>query len=87
MVFEKMLSSHGESSFIPNIFYDYMVGREGSPIIVEEPINVRFNNYGWNVSNFLYLSGRKILMWCGILIAWPFVWYMKTKYADKHKIC
>jgi hypothetical protein len=82
-----MLASHGESTFIPNIFYDNLIARDGSNIQVEEPLNSRFSSYGWTVSNFLYLSGRKILIWMGILIAWPFVYYMKTKYADKHKIC
>jgi len=82
-----MLSSQGESTFIPNIFYDNMVGKPGSGIQVEPALNARFSSYGWNVSNFLYLSGRKILIWIGILVAWPFVSYMKSKYADKHVFC
>jgi hypothetical protein len=32
IVFQKMLSSQGESTFIPNIFYDNMVGKPGSGI-------------------------------------------------------
>lgn len=82
-----MLSSQGESSFIPNIFYDDMVGKPGSGIQIEPALNSRFSSYGWNVSNFLYLSGRKILIWVGILVAWPFVYYMKSKYANKHVFC
>ncbi len=82
-----MLSSHGESTFIPNVFYDNLINRPGSGVQIEEPINARFSSYGWEVSNFLALSGRKILIWILILVAWPFVYYMKTKYANKHKIC
>lgn len=82
-----MLAAHGESTFIPNVFYDYLLNRTDTELEVEPPMNDRFTEYGWTVSNFLYLSGRKILIWCGLLVAYPFVWYMHTKYADKHKYC
>ena len=87
MVLEKMLTSHGESTIIPNVFYTFLINRSGSAVKVEPALNERFSDYGWTVSNFLYLSGRKILLWTLIIIAYPFVWYMKRKYADKHKLC
>lgn len=82
-----MLTSHGESTIIPNVFYTYLIDRPGSNVKIEPALNTRFSSYGWNISNFLYLSGRKILIWTLIIIAYPFVWYMKKKYADKHKLC
>eukprot|EP00347_Sterkiella_histriomuscorum_P005534 403356244 len=87
MVLEKMLTSHGESTIIPNVFYTFLINRSGSAVKVEPALNERFSDYGWTVSNFLYLSGRKILLWTLIIFAYPFVWYMKRKYADKHKLC
>jgi hypothetical protein len=54
---------------------------------IEPAYNSRFSDYGWNVSNFIYLSGRKILIWSALILAYPFVYYMKNKYADKHKLC
>ncbi|CDW87691.1 fu domain containing protein [Stylonychia lemnae] len=87
LVFEKMLGSHGESTIIPNILYDQVVSRPGSAVQIEPALNSKFSDYGWKISNFIFLSGRKILMWTGIVIAYPFVWYMKKKYADKHKFC
>jgi len=82
-----MLGSHGESTIIPNFLYDKLINRPGSAVQVEPALNVKFQNYGWSISNFIYLSGRKILIWTGIVVAYPFVWYMKRKYADKHKYC
>ena len=32
MVFEKMLASHGESTIIPNVFYSYLINRDGSTV-------------------------------------------------------
>ena len=87
LVFEKMLGSHGESTIIPNLLYDKIVNRPGSNVELEPPLNSVFEKYGWTISNFIYLSGRKILMWTGICVAYPFVWYMKRKYANKHKFC
>ena len=72
---------------IPNVFYTFLINRSGSTVKVEPALNARFSDYGWTISNFLYLSGRKILIWTLIIIAYPFVWYMKRKYADKHKLC
>ena len=54
---------------------------------IEDGLNNRFISYGWVKSNFVYLSGRKILIWTGLLFSYPVVWYMKGKYADKHKLC
>ena len=82
-----MLSSLGESAFIPNIFYDYGLNRKGSPLIEEPSLNQRFSDYGWTTSNFLSLSGRKLLIWVALIVAYPFVYYMKNNYADKHKMC
>ena len=82
-----MLSAHGESTAIPNVMYDNFINRTGSGIKIEEAYNAQFNKYGWTVSNFVYLSGRKILIWTGMIVAYPFVWYMKNKFANKHKLC
>ncbi|CDW89713.1 fu domain containing protein [Stylonychia lemnae] len=87
LVFQKMLASHGESTIIPNLLYDYLIHRPGSDVQVEPALNNKFSEYGWTVSNFLYLSGRKILIWTAIIIGYPFVWYIEKRYADKHKIC
>jgi len=82
-----MLGSHGESTIIPNLIYDKVVNRPGSEVQIEPALNTHFSNYGWTVSNFIYLSGRKIIIWTLIIIAYPFVWYAKRRYADKHKYC
>ena len=82
-----MLSSLGESAFLPNIFYDDFLNRKGSTLVVEPAFNARFTAYGWIVSNFVYLSGRKILIWVALTVLYPVVYYMKTKYSDKHKLC
>ncbi|CDW89486.1 UNKNOWN [Stylonychia lemnae] len=87
LVFQKMLGTHGESKFIPNLLYEKLMNRPGSTIQVESALNDKFEAYGWEISNFLYLSGRKIIMWTGIIVAYPFVWYFKKKYSDKHKYC
>lgn len=87
LIFEKMLSTNGEMTFIPNIFYDNLLNRTGTNIVYEEALNDRFTNYGWDSSNFVYLSGRKVLIWFLIIVAYPFVAYMKTRYANKHKLC
>ena len=82
-----MLGTHGESTFIPNLLYDKFIAYPGSKVQIESEINYRFADYGWEISNFIYLSGRKIIIWAGIIIAYPFVWYFKKKYSDKHKYC
>ncbi|CDW80137.1 UNKNOWN [Stylonychia lemnae] len=87
LIFEKMLGSHGESTIIPNLLYDKLIARPGTTVELEPALNFRFNAYGWKISNFIYLSGRKIILWTLIILAYPFVWYMKRKYADKHKFC
>eukprot|EP00347_Sterkiella_histriomuscorum_P010294 403376857 len=87
LVFEKMLASHGESTIIPNVFYTFLINRSGSSVVIEPALNDRFSDYGWEISNFLYLSGRKILLWTLIILAYPVVYYMKKNYADKHKLC
>jgi hypothetical protein len=87
LVFEKMLSSHGESTAIPNLIYDKFLNRTDSTLQMEGALNERFASYGWEVSNFIYLSGRKILIWSAIIITYPLVLYMKKKYANKHKYC
>lgn len=82
-----MLTSHGESTAIPNIFYTQIVDRPGSKVKIERALNNRFSDYGWTISNFIYLSGRKILLWMMLIFIYPFVWYMKNNYSDKHKLC
>jgi len=82
--FEKMLSSHGEPSFLPNIFEQYVLDPEET---TKEPLNARFENYGWDNCNFLLLVGRKLLMWICLFGAYPFVYYMNVKQADKHRLC
>lgn len=82
-----MLTTHGESTMIPNVPYTYLIDRSGSSVKLEKALNSRFSDYGWEISNFLFLSGRKIVLWTTLIIVYPFVWYMKRKYADKHKLC
>jgi hypothetical protein len=94
MIYSKMLVAHGESTFIPNIYFDSFINKTTdlgygkikgySP---EDPLNQKFVDYGWAVSNFYYLSGRKVLLWTAMLGSYPLIKYMKTKYADKHKYC
>lgn len=81
-----MLSAHGESTAIPNFIFDNFLNRTGT-YKVEGPFTPNFNSYGWTVSNFVYLSGRKIIMWTALIVAYPFVYYMKKKYSNKHKYC
>lgn len=87
LVFSKMLSSQGESTAIPNLIFDMGINKTGGSFEIESPLNDRFTNYGWTSSNFLALSGRKVLIWAVLLIFYPVVLYMKKKYADKHKFC
>ena len=82
-----MLTSHGETTAIPNIFFDYGINRTGSSYKVEEAYNERFSSYGWTTSNFLELSGRKCFILMAMMAAFPVVYYMKKKYSDKHKFC
>lgn len=82
-----MLSTQGESTAIPNVFYNYGVNRTGTGYKVEEPFNQRFKDYGWTTSNFLELSGRKCFIWFAMILVYPLIYYMKKKYADKHKYC
>lgn len=50
-------------------------------------MNTRFSDYNMEYSNFFYLAGRKLLLWGGFLALYPFIWYLKRNYADKHKFC
>jgi ABC-type Fe3+ transport system permease subunit len=81
-----MLSSQGESTFIPNLIFDLGINRTDS-FVIEPALNDRFTAYGWTNSNFIEGAGRKILIWIALLIVYPFIYYMKKKYADKHKFC
>jgi hypothetical protein len=89
IVFEKMLSTHGEVSFIPNVIFDYGLNRTNanSSFVVEESRNKKFTEYGWTTSNFLELSGRKIIIWAVLILLYPLVYYLRKKYSDKHKLC
>jgi hypothetical protein len=81
-----MLSSHGESTAIPNLIFNLGINRTNT-FIIEPALNDRFSDYGWNNSNFIETSGRKILIWAILIICYPFIYYMKKKYADKHRFC
>ena len=81
-----MLTSHGESTAIPNVIFEFALNRTGS-YNIEVAYNPNFASYGWTYSNFVYLSGRKILMWSAMILAYPLVYCMKKKYANKHKYC
>lgn len=83
LVFKKMLSSHGEVSFLPNMIFDALPFDDKDL----EPLNEHFNLYGWTTCNFLALSGRKILLWLCLIAVFPFVAYMNGKYATKHRYC
>jgi hypothetical protein len=87
LIFEKMLSTNGEMKFIPNVFYDNLLNYTGIPIVYEAALNDRFIQYGWDSSNFIYLSGRKVLIWFMIVVAYPFVAFMRGRYANKHRFC
>lgn len=50
-------------------------------------MNERFKNYNYEYSNFIYLAGRKLLLWLGLFGVYPIIWYLKRNYADKHKFC
>ena len=82
--FEFMLSSHGEASFIPNIFELYVLDMVH---VTKEKLNSRFFSYGYESSNFLILSGKKLTMFAVMLILYPFVHYMAKRFSDKHVLC
>lgn len=48
-----MLSSHGETTVIPNLIYDKGINKTGSGYALEGPLNERFNSYGWTTTNFI----------------------------------
>ena len=78
---------NGETSVIPNIIYDKLIAPAGSKTIIEQPVNDRFKDYNYEYSNFMYLSGRKLILWAGLFGIYPIIWYLKRNYADKHKFC
>jgi hypothetical protein len=78
---------NGETSAIPNIIFEKGIAPAGSKTVIEKPVNDRFKDYNYEYSNFLYLSGRKILLWAGLFGVYPIIWYLKRNYADKHKFC
>jgi hypothetical protein len=78
---------NGETDLIPNIIFDMGIAPAGSKTDLEEPINDRFKDYNYEYSNFAYLTGRKVLLWVGLFACYPFIWYLKRNYADKHKFC
>lgn len=71
--FEMMLSSHGDSGFIPNIFEKYILNMDE---VTLEELNSRFETYGYTNSNFLLLSGEKITMFAILGVFYPVVHYM-----------
>jgi len=82
--FEIMLSSHGEIAFFPNFFETKIL----DPFTTtKEPHNDRFEDYGWTNTNFLLLAGRKLGLWLILFGVYPFIYYMKKKFADKHRYC
>lgn len=76
-----------ELETLPNVIFDNVIAPPGSSTLLEPPLNARFAAFGREYSNFFYLSGKKLLLWGGLLITYPIVWYMKSNYADKHKFC
>ena len=82
-----MLATNGEISSIPNLIFDMGIAPSGSKTQVEPPLNGRFATYNFAYSNFFYLAGRKMVLWGILLGSYPFIWYMKRNYADKHKFC
>jgi hypothetical protein len=72
---------------IPNVIFDNLIAPPGTKILLESPLNARYAQYKREYSNFFYLAGRKIIIWLGLLMSYPIVWYMKRQYADKHKFC
>ena len=55
--------------------------------MIEAELNDRYKEYYHEYSNFFYLAGRKILLWGAVFGTYPFIWYLKRNYADKHKFC
>ena len=78
---------NGETSLIPNIIFEKGIAPPGSKTVIEKPVNDRFKDYNYEYSNFIYLAGRKILLWFGLFGVYPIIWYLKRNYADKHKFC
>jgi len=78
---------NGEISVIPNIIFDMGLAPSGSKVVLEKPLTDRYETFYYEYSNFFYLSGRKILLWGALIVMYPFIWYLKRNYADKHKFC
>jgi hypothetical protein len=78
---------NGEFPMIPNLIFDRGIAPSGSKTIVEGELNQRFKDFYYEYSNFFYLTGRKIIIWVGLFGTYPFIWYLKRNYADKHKFC
>ena len=83
-VFEKMLASHGENNIIPNPIVDYF---DNNTINAFPALNTNFEKYHWETTNFIVECGRKLNVLYLIVILYPFVYYMKVKYGDKHYLC
>jgi hypothetical protein len=78
---------NGESTSIPNIIFNMGIAPPGSKIKIEDALNDRFKEFYFTYSNVVYLAGRKVLLWGGLFAMYPFIWYLKRNYADKHKFC
>jgi hypothetical protein len=78
---------NGETDLIPNFIFTVGIAPAGSKTVIEEAVNDRFNDYFYEYSNFAYLAGRKAVLWLALFACYPFIWYLKRNYADKHKFC
>lgn len=76
-----------EFSAIPNIIYDNMIAPPGTKTKIEPPLNARYSSFNYEYSNIFYLTGRKMVLWLGLIFTYPIIWYLKRNYADKHKFC
>jgi hypothetical protein len=78
---------NGEISVVPNLIFDKGIAPPGTKIVVEPALNDRYKDFYFEYSNFFYLTGKKIVLWGCLFGTYPFIWYLKRNYADKHKFC
>jgi hypothetical protein len=76
-----------EFSFIPNVIFNSFIAPAGSKTMIEPAHNSEFAKYQYTYSNFFYLTGVKLILWISLMLTYPFIWYLKRNYADKHKFC
>ena len=72
---------------VPNLIFNLGIAPAGTKVALEPALSPRYAVYYHLYSNFFYLAGRKMVLWLGLLMTYPFIWYLKRNYADKHKFC